>query len=73
MQQRKHSILEAACNVIVGFCISYVVTHLVLAGLNIPISAGNNFVLVGVLTITSFIRAYVLRRIFTNALHRTRT
>lgn len=66
MQTHRESIIEAIANVVVGFCISYVVTHSVLALLGMPISSGNNFILVGLLTGTSFIRAYLLRRWFTS-------
>lgn len=64
MQSRKHSWLEACANTATGFVISYTVSVIGYHAMGATVSAGQNAVIVGTLTIVSIVRAYVWRRIF---------
>jgi hypothetical protein len=63
-QSKKHSIYESTTNVVVGLIISFVIQLLLYPMLNIPVSINQNLIITFVFFIASFLRGYVIRRIF---------
>ena len=64
MQSKKHSILESITNVIVGLVISFLIQLAIYPILNIPVTLSQNIIITIVFFIASFVRGYVIRRIF---------
>jgi hypothetical protein len=72
MSQPKHySLLESFANIAIGFWVSVIVGEFAFPLLGLPITHTQNFLAVSIFTITSFLRSYLLRRVF-NALHSNR-
>lgn len=68
-QSRKHSAMEAICNVGSGMLIAWCMMQFVLApALNINITPSENGIVTIVLTVVSMARGYLWRRLF-NAIH----
>ncbi|ESQ85382.1 hypothetical protein AEAC466_04375 [Asticcacaulis sp. AC466] len=63
-QSRIDSFMEAITNTAVGFTISLCVQLIVAHIYHLPISIGDNLVIVGIFTVVSIIRQYVVRRLF---------
>lgn len=63
-QSKKHSLLESATNVIAGLIISFAIQLVIYPLMGIPVSLKQNVVLTAVFFVASFIRGYVIRRIF---------
>jgi hypothetical protein len=63
-QKKKHSLLEAITNVIAGLLISFLIQLWIYPLLNIPVSLKQNIFITAVFFIASFIRGYIIRRIF---------
>jgi hypothetical protein len=63
-QSKKQSILETVTNVIAGLMISFVIQIVLYPILNIPVSINQNLIITFVFFVASFIRGYVIRRIF---------
>ena len=68
-QSRRHSMLEAIINVVVGFSINFLLNMLVFPLFGWQISAAQNIALGVIYTVISIIRSYSLRRAF-NRWHR---
>jgi len=64
MQPRKHSIIEAITNTIVGLSTSFLIQIIIYPVMNIPVTIGQNVIITIVFFVVSFLRGYVLRRIF---------
>ena len=64
MQKRKHSIYESITNVIVGLITSFLIQLAIYPMLSIKVSVNQNIAITVVFFIVSFIRGYVIRRIF---------
>lgn len=67
-QSRKHSVIEAIINVMVGYCIALLTQLFVFPLFGIYISLSSNMSIGIVFTIVSLVRSYILRRAF-NAWH----
>jgi hypothetical protein len=63
-QSKKHSALESATNVIVGLFVSIVAQMILYPVLGIPVSFNQNLIITLVFFVLSFVRGYVIRRIF---------
>lgn len=63
-QNRKHSILESITNVIIGLITSFLIQIAIYPILGIPVTFNQNVIITIVFFIASFIRGYVIRRIF---------
>lgn len=63
-QSRKHSMLEAIINVVVGFSINFLLNMLVFPLFGWEISAAQNIALGVIYTVISIVRGYSLRRVF---------
>jgi len=63
-QKKKHSLLEAIVNVAAGLLISFLIQLWIYPLLNIPVSLKQNIIITAVFFIVSFIRGYIIRRIF---------
>jgi len=64
MQTKKHSALESFTNIIVGLITSFVIQLFLYPLLNIPVTINQNIIITFVFFIVSFVRGYVIRRIF---------
>lgn len=63
-QSKKHSALESATNVVVGLLVSILTQMALYPILGIPVSFNQNLIITGVFFVLSFIRGYIIRRIF---------
>jgi hypothetical protein len=64
MQTKKHSVYESITNQISGLVISFLIQLILYPVLNIEVSLNQNIFITFVFFIASFIRGYVIRRIF---------
>ena len=64
MQSKKLSALEALTNVVVGFGVSVTANIFVLPAFGYAVSIGDSFAIGLIFTLISFVRGYLLRRIF---------
>lgn len=62
MQTRLESLIEALINVVIGFCIQFTASAILLPLIGVPITAGQNFLLGIGMTVVSVARQYVIRR-----------
>jgi hypothetical protein len=63
-QSKKHSVLESTTNVVVGLIISILTQMALFPILGIPVSTKQNVIITAVFFALSFVRGYVIRRIF---------
>lgn len=63
-QSKKHSLLESIANVVIGLIISILAQIALYWAMNIPVSFGQNLIITGVFFFLSFVRGYIIRRIF---------
>lgn len=63
-QRVLHSHLEAAANTVAGFLISWAATLVVLPLFGAPVSASQGFGITCCFAVLSYVRGYVLRRLF---------
>lgn len=61
-QSKKHSVLEAASNVLVGFFIAVTTQVVVFPWFGIHIPLHDNFLIGALFTLVSLVRSYCLRR-----------
>lgn len=64
MQKNKHSILESLTNVIVGLVCSFLIQLWIYPLLGIQVSINQNLFITFVFFVVSFLRGYIVRRIF---------
>jgi hypothetical protein len=64
MQSKKHSIIESIVNVIAGLIISFLIQLWIYPLLKIKVSINQNIFITFVFFLTSFLRGYIVRRIF---------
>jgi ABC-type uncharacterized transport system permease subunit len=64
MQTKKQSILESAVNVISGLITSFAIQLVLFPILNIPVTINQNFIITAIFFVASFVRGYIIRRIF---------
>lgn len=63
-QLRRHAALEVCLNTASGFVLSVVVNWLLHWGLGIPMTGGENLIIVSAFTLVSLARSYFWRRLF---------
>ena len=63
-QSKRHSMIEAVVNVITGLLISFLIQLWIYPLLNIPVTLNQNIFITCVFFAASFIRGYIIRRIF---------
>ena len=63
-QSKKHSALESLTNIIVGLITSFLIQLIIYPALDIPVTINQNIVITLVFFAVSFIRSYILRRLF---------
>ena len=63
-QSKKHSVIESFVNVITGLIISFLIQLWIYPLLNIEVSLNQNIFITFVFFIASFIRGYIVRRVF---------
>jgi len=64
MQSRKLSIIESLTNILVGLITSFIIQLIIYPILNIPVTLNQNIIITCVFFIVSFLRGYIIRRIF---------
>lgn len=64
MQSKKHSALESVTNVVVGLVTSFLIQLWIYPLLNIKVTINQNIFITFVFFIVSFIRGYIIRRLF---------
>ena len=64
MQSKKHSALEAAANVVIGYWVAVAANMLVLPAFGYAVNAADSMGIGLAFTAISFARGYVLRRVF---------
>jgi len=67
-QSKFHSLLETCFSTAVGFIVSLATQLIIVAIWNLPLSMGDNLAIVGIFTVISVARGYLIRRLF-NFLH----
>jgi ABC-type uncharacterized transport system permease subunit len=65
-QSKKYSVFESITNVIFGLIISFLIQLWVYPFLNIKVTLNQNIFITIIFFIASFLRGYVIRRIFNN-------
>ena len=63
-QSKRHSLLESIANVVIGLIISIIAQIVLYWLMDIPVSFGQNLVITGVFFVLSFVRGYIIRRLF---------
>lgn len=63
-QKKHHSVLESFLNVIIGLGLSFVIQLILYPYLGIKVTLNENLIITFVFFVVSFIRSYVIRRIF---------
>jgi hypothetical protein len=63
-QSKKHSLIESIVNVLSGLIISFLIQLWIYPLLKIPVTLNQNIIITVVFFIASFIRGYVVRRVF---------
>lgn len=63
-QSKKHSLIESIVNVVSGLIISFLIQLWIYPLLGIPVSINQNIFITVVFFIASFIRGYIIRRVF---------
>lgn len=64
MQTKKQSAFESLTNILVGLFTSFIIQLIIYPLLNIEVSVNENIIITIVFFIVSFIRGYLIRRIF---------
>jgi len=63
-QSKRMSAIEAITNVVVGLLVSFGIQLVIYPILDIPVTIGENIIITSVFFVASFLRSYILRRIF---------
>ena len=63
-QTKKQSAIETTVNIIVGIITSFLIQLWIYPLLNIPVTFQQNLIITAVFIVASFIRGYVIRRVF---------
>ena len=64
MQSRWISLLEAATNIVVGYCLAVLTQLVVFPLFGLRATFSENLLIGGVFTLISLVRSYLLRRLF---------
>lgn len=64
MQSKLQSVLESCANIAVGFLVSYMSTFLIFPLMGFESNYSKNLIITIFFTVVSFIRSYIIRRIF---------
>jgi len=65
MQSKKHSLIESLLNMTFGFVFSFAIQLIIYPALNIKITLNQNFTITFVFLLSSVLRSYIIRRVFT--------
>ena len=63
-QSKKMSALEAITNTVAGLLTSFLIQVIIYPVLGIPVTIGQNIIITAVFFAASFLRSYIIRRIF---------
>lgn len=64
MQTKKYSLIESITNTFVGFVVSLLIQLIIYPTMGIPVTFSQNIVITFVFTFVSFLRGYIVRRMF---------
>jgi hypothetical protein len=67
-QSKKHSAIESLTQTVVGLITSFVIQLILYPLLNIPVTFSQNLIITFVFFVASFLRGYIIRRIFNKKL-----
>jgi hypothetical protein len=67
-QSKQHSVIESITNTVVGLWVSFLVQLAVYPLMGIPVTIKQNLVITFIFFVLSFVRGYIIRRIFNNFL-----
>lgn len=65
-QTRKQSAIEQVVNIIIGLGVSFIIQIFLYPILGIPVTINQNIIITIVFFIASFVRGYLIRRLFNN-------
>ena len=68
-QSRLVSLIEAAFNTLLGFCVSWLVWPLAAAATGIQYTNSQHWSVIAIFTAVSVARSYAVRRFFANGMH----
>ncbi len=63
-QTKKQSAIESLTNIVVGLITSFVIQIIIYPMLDIPVTINQNIIITLVFFVVSFLRGYLIRRIF---------
>ena len=63
-QKKKHSVIESFSGTIIGLLTSFIIQIVIYPILEIPVSVGQNIIITAVFFVASFLRGYLVRRLF---------
>ncbi|CAD8327751.1 hypothetical protein [uncultured phage] len=63
-QSKKNSAIESFFNVVIGLIISFLIQLIIYPAMQIEVSINQNLIITFVFFIASFIRGYLIRRLF---------
>jgi hypothetical protein len=67
-QSKKHSVIESITNTVVGLLVSFLVQLAIYPLMGIGVTIKQNLVITFIFFVLSFVRGYIIRRIFNNFL-----
>lgn len=68
-QSKKMSAIETSVNLMIGFCLAILIQRIVFPWFNIETHYLDNMIIAAIFTSISFVRGYIVRRIFENIGH----
>ena len=71
-QSKKHSAIESLTQTVVGLITSFVIQLILYPLLNIPVTFSQNLIITFVFFVASFLRGYIIRRIFNKKINFTK-
>ena len=63
-QKKKHSVIESLAGTVIGLLTSFIIQIVIYPILEIPVSVGQNIIITAVFFVASFLRGYLVRRLF---------
>lgn len=63
-QSKKGSVIESVANIVIGFGIAMMAQMIIFPLYDVHITHSQNFTMTCIFTVISFVRSYILRRVF---------
>ena len=65
-QSKKHSVIESITNTVIGLAVSFLAQLVIYPLMGIVVTIKQNLVITFIFFVLSFVRGYIIRRIFNN-------